>query len=72
MVISFTIPDAVAPRLVNALAAHYRWAATMPGTKEQYVKAQVIAEWKEITGEYEARTASTAAKASANTDIAIT
>jgi hypothetical protein len=72
MIISFTIPDAVAPRLIDALAAHYRYDVSMlPTTKQQYVKTRIIAEWKEITGEYEARTASATAKTSVNTDIVI-
>lgn len=73
MVISFTVPDPVAPRLLDALAKHYGYDATVETlTKAQYVKARVIAEWKKLTGEFEAAAAKVTAEASTQTDIVIT
>lgn len=74
--ITLTIPDAVLPRVLDAMAATRNYNPATDGTKAQFAKAQLVAWLKSVVVDYEgnaaANTAATSARNTATTDIAIT
>lgn len=73
---TITVPDAVLPRVLDAVAATQGYNPATDGTKAQFLKAFIARTLKGIVAEYEASAAASAAAASArstaNSDIAIT
>ena len=64
--ISITIPAGVLNRVLDAVAAECGWVnEEISGTKAVFAKAQVIKWVKGLVKNYESRTASNAARASA-------
>jgi regulator of protease activity HflC (stomatin/prohibitin superfamily) len=74
--LTITIPDAVAPRVTEALAARQGWTADSGKTQAQAAKQAVIEFIHAITRSYEAdrdaQAARDAAQASADADITLT
>lgn len=80
--IVINIPDTVVGRVLDAFAATYRYAATLPDgspnpqTKAQFAKQRVLAYVKEVVVACESAAAgaaaSTSAAATATTDVALT
>jgi hypothetical protein len=83
--ITFNIPDAVAPRVVDALASKYQYdryeqvtidRGLTPMTKLQFIKKQIMTMFKNTVAEYESRQAlvelSNQVKQTVNRDIDIT
>lgn len=77
MVISFTIPDAVFPELLSALAVKYRYPETVvvdgasvpnPENKRAFVKRRIAEEWVEVLAEAQGRAAAAAASDAAKRD----
>ena len=74
--LTINIPDAVAPRVVNAFAARFGYDSEVDGTKAQFLKKQVVLWMKEQVRDHEANTAAAAtantAATSAESDITLT
>ena len=81
----FNIPDAVTPRVLDAMASKYNYDIyylkelennKVPLTKIQFVKMQIIQMFKNAVADYESRSAiqnaADSAKQSVETDIKIT
>ena len=73
--ITITIPDAVAVRVVDAVAARYSWTAATGLTKQQFVKSVLVNLLRESVKMHEGQAASETAITTSNqrveTDIAI-
>lgn len=74
--ITLTIPDAVLPRVLDAVAAKWGFNPGGPQTKAQFAKAALAAYLKATVKQYEAEVAAKAAydnaQTTADADIAIT
>lgn len=67
--INITIPDAVVPRVLDAVASRYNWTPESGLTKAQFAK-DVIVKWlKETVKMHEGNVASVAAQAASNQQV---
>lgn len=67
--ITINVPDVVAPRVLDAVAARYEWTAESGLTKAQFTK-QVIVRWlKETVKMHEGQIASGAATVASNQQV---
>lgn len=64
-----TIPDAVLPRVLDAVAARYSYNAQNGQTKAQFAKSQVIAMLKDAVLWYEGTQAAQTAQQTAVTQV---
>lgn len=73
--INITIPDAIAPRVIDAVAVRYNWTPESGRTKAQFAKDVIVRWLKETVKMHEAQIASSAAQETSNqqvdTDITI-
>lgn len=67
--LTITIPDAVLPRVLDAIASSRGYNPATDGTKAQFAKAQIIGLLKDIVSSAEAAAAEKSARATANNDI---
>lgn len=67
--ISITVPDAVVPRVLDAMADTYTYDPATDGTKAQFAKKQIAAHVKSIVVAYETRIASEEAAATAQAAV---
>lgn len=74
--ITITVPDAVAPRVLDAVAATYGWDANMGLTKAQFAKKWLQGQLQTTVKNYETgqaqATARVAAETAVDTDIVLT
>lgn len=74
--ITVNVPDAVAPRVANAVATKFRYDAAVDGTKLAFAQKQIGIWLKSIVFEVEAQQAKVSAvstaRTSVDTDIVIT
>lgn len=68
--VSVTIPDAIAPRVLNAICTAYNYDAAKDGTKPQFAKAVVARFLQEVTTAVEANAAAEAARKTAAEAVA--
>lgn len=73
--LSITIPDAIAPAVIDALAGHYGYTATVgdpsapnPETKAQFVRRMVAGHIRHLVQEYRTTQAARQAAATAESD----
>lgn len=67
--INITIPDAVAPRVLDAMAARYGWTTESGMTKAQFAKDVIVRLLKETVKMHEGQLASSAATATSNQQV---
>lgn len=67
--ITITIPDAVAPRVLDAVAVRYGWTATSNLTKAQFTKRVLTDLLKESVKMIEGQVASQAAVVTSNQQV---
>lgn len=74
--ITVTVPDAVAPRVLDAVAATHGWDANTGITKAQFAKKWLADQLKDTVRNYEIgqaqATARATAEATVDTDIVLT
>ncbi len=68
-IVTFTIPNAFATRINDAIAAKYNYDPTTDGTKTEFSKAIVVRYMKGIVLEVEGQAASRAAGAVVAADV---
>lgn len=68
-VITITIPDAAAGRIVDAFAAEFNWNSGMGVTKAQFAKQQIIEFAKQVTRNYEGNIEASEARANVESEI---
>jgi hypothetical protein len=64
--ISLQIPDAVLPRVIDALCADGEWTSASPLTRAQFARQQIITYVRSVVRQHEARIAREAAAAEAD------
>lgn len=67
--INITIPDAVAPRVLDAMAAQYGWTAESGLTKAQFAKSIIVKMLKDVVRAHEGTLAAQAATESSNQQV---
>lgn len=67
--LTINIPDAVAPRVLEAIAVTYAYDPAVNGTKAQFARATIATIVKDLVRSYEAREAAKAAQATAETAV---
>lgn len=67
--ITINVPDAVAPRVLDAVAARYNWTAESGMTKAQFTKDWIMRWLKETVKMHEGQIASGAATVTSNQQV---
>jgi len=67
--LTITIPDAVAPRVLDAFANNFNYDPVKDGTKAAFFKAKVVQLIRGVVVSYEAQVASSAAASKADEEI---